>query len=54
MARARTHIFSVRPPTDSEFRQWLSEAGVTNRRFQGRSGEVLHLNSRRLVALAHA
>jgi ubiquinone/menaquinone biosynthesis C-methylase UbiE len=50
----RTHVFSVRLPTVPEFRQWLSEAGFSSSRFRGRNGEVLGLNSRRLVVLAYA
>jgi SAM-dependent methyltransferase len=51
--RVRTHVFSVRLPTVPEFRQWLSEAGFSSSRFEGRNGEVLDLNSRRLVVLAY-
>jgi hypothetical protein len=50
----RVLVFSVCIPTVPELRQWLADAGFGASRFQGSSGAVLDLTSRRLVVLAEA
>jgi SAM-dependent methyltransferase len=43
---------SVRLPTVPEFDTWLAEAGFAERRFSGRGGEPLRLDTWRMVATA--
>ncbi|MGO9560073.1 MAG: class I SAM-dependent methyltransferase [Acidimicrobiales bacterium] len=49
-----SHVFTIRLPALTEFRQWLGEAGFSSVEFQSRHGEALTLETRRLVVLARA